>query len=34
VGGWETVNWLVFPPVLIALCLLLLQLRTRAALPA
>jgi predicted MFS family arabinose efflux permease len=34
VGGWETVNWLVFPPVLIGLCLLLLQLRTRPAVPA
>jgi MFS family permease len=34
VGGWETVNWLVFPPVLIGLGLLLLQLRRGRAVPA
>jgi MFS family permease len=31
VGGWETVNWLVFPPVALALVLLLLQVRSKPA---
>jgi MFS family permease len=33
-GGWESVNWLVFPPVAIALVLLAWQQRSKAALPA
>ncbi|NBJ12411.1 MFS transporter [Microvirga arsenatis] len=33
-GGWETVNWLVFPPVAIALFLLAWQQRTKAGAPA
>ena len=33
-GGWETVNWLVFPPVAIALVLLAWQQRTKAIAPA
>ncbi|MXQ11001.1 MFS transporter [Microvirga makkahensis] len=33
-GGWETVNWLVFPPVVIALLLLAWQQRARATVPA
>jgi len=33
-GGWETVNWLVFPPVAIALLLLAWQQRTKAGAPA
>jgi MFS family permease len=33
-GGWESVNWLVFPPVLIALVLLAWQQRTKAVAPA
>ncbi|SCY84418.1 MFS transporter [Microvirga guangxiensis] len=33
-GGWETVNWMVFPPVVIALLLLAWQYRVRAAVPA
>jgi MFS family permease len=33
-GGWETVNWLVFPPVLLALALLAWRRRERAAVPA
>jgi MFS family permease len=31
VGGWETVNWLVFPPVAVALVLVALQFRARRA---
>ncbi|MFN3686348.1 MFS transporter [Salinarimonas sp.] len=30
-GGWETVNWLVFPPVAIALLLVALQARAKRA---
>jgi MFS family permease len=30
-GGWETVNWLVFPPVAVALVLVALQFRARRA---
>ena len=33
-GGWDNVNWLVFPPVLIALALLAWQKQTRAPVPA
>lgn len=33
-GGWDSVNWLVFPPVAIALVLLAWQQRSKAALPA
>jgi len=33
-GGWETVNWLAFPPVAIALFLLAWQQRTKAGAPA
>ncbi|WP_210483100.1 MFS transporter [Microvirga antarctica] len=33
-SGWDLVNWLVFPPVLIALSLLFLQNRTRILAPA
>ncbi|HZH12524.1 MAG TPA: MFS transporter [Microvirga sp.] len=33
-GGWDTVNWMVFPPVLVALVLLLWQHRARATVPA
>ncbi|HZW48476.1 MAG TPA: MFS transporter [Microvirga sp.] len=33
-GGWETVNWMVFPPVLVALLLLAWQQRARVAVPA
>ncbi|WP_262271269.1 MFS transporter [Microvirga yunnanensis] len=33
-GGWESVNWLVFPPVAIALLLLAWQQRTKAIAPA
>jgi MFS family permease len=33
-GGWDTVNWLVFPPVVIALVLLTWQQRTKVAVPA
>lgn len=33
-GGWDTVNWMVFPPVVIALLLLAWQQRARAAVPA
>ncbi|WP_134499820.1 MFS transporter [Microvirga pakistanensis] len=33
-GGWETVNWMVFPPVAAALVLLAWQQRARAAVPA
>jgi MFS family permease len=33
-GGWESVNWLVFPPVVIALVLLAWQQRTRGIAPA
>jgi predicted MFS family arabinose efflux permease len=29
-GGWDTVNWMVFPPVVIALLLLAWQHRARA----
>jgi MFS family permease len=31
-GGWEAVNWLIFPPVLLALTLLVWQRRRRVAL--
>jgi hypothetical protein len=30
-GGWDTVNWLVFPPVAVALVLVALQFRARRA---
>jgi MFS family permease len=33
-GGWESVNWLVFPPVVIALVLLAWQQKTKVAVPA
>lgn len=33
-GGWETVNWMVFPPVAVALLLLAWQQRARATVPA
>ncbi len=33
-GGWDSVNWLVFPPVFIALGLLAWQQRTKVAVPA
>ncbi|RDI59833.1 putative MFS family arabinose efflux permease [Microvirga subterranea] len=33
-GGWDNVNWLVFPPVLIALALLAWQKRAKAPVPA
>jgi len=33
-GGWDTVNWMVFPPVAVALILLAWQHRARAAVPA
>jgi cyanate permease len=33
-GGWDSVNWLVFPPVLIALALIAWDYRARTALPA
>jgi hypothetical protein len=33
-GGWETVNWLVMPPVAVALGLLVWQARARRAVPA
>ncbi|WP_243368432.1 MFS transporter [Microvirga solisilvae] len=33
-GGWDTVNWMVFPPVVVALILLLWQHRARATIPA
>jgi MFS family permease len=33
-GGWESVNWLVFPPVAIALILLAWQQRTKGGAPA
>jgi predicted MFS family arabinose efflux permease len=33
-GGWESVNWLVFPPVAVALVLLAWQQRTKAIAPA
>ncbi|MCG7393941.1 MFS transporter [Microvirga sp. ACRRW] len=33
-GGWDTVNWMVFPPVVVALLLLAWQYRARAAVPA
>lgn len=33
-GGWDNVNWLVFPPVLIALALLAWQRRAKAPFPA
>jgi MFS family permease len=33
-GGWDSVNWLVFPPVAIALFLLVWQQRSKAAVPA
>jgi MFS family permease len=33
-GGWDSVNWLVFPPVAVALVLLAWQQRTKAAAPA
>ncbi len=33
-GGWDTVNWMVFPPVVIALLLLAWQQRVRAPVPA
>ena len=33
-GGWESVNWLVFPPVIVALVLLAWQQRTKGIVPA
>ncbi|UVF17396.1 MFS transporter [Microvirga terrae] len=33
-GGWESVNWLVFPPVAVALLLLAWQQKTKAIAPA
>ncbi len=33
-GGWETVNWMVFPPVAVALLLLAWQQRAGATIPA
>lgn len=33
-GGWNSVNWMVFPPVVIALVLLAWQHRARATVPA
>lgn len=33
-GGWDSVNWLVFPPVAVALILLVWQQRAKAVLPA
>ncbi|MET0530957.1 MAG: MFS transporter [Microvirga sp.] len=33
-GGWDSVNWLVFPPVAIALVLLVWQQRSKAVVPA
>lgn len=33
-GGWDTVNWMVFPPVAVALILLVWQHRGRTAVPA
>ncbi len=33
-GGWETVNWMVFPPVVVALALLAWQRRAKAIAPA
>jgi MFS family permease len=33
-GGWENVNWLVFPPVLVALALLAWQRRAKSPVPA
>jgi membrane protein implicated in regulation of membrane protease activity len=33
-GGWETVNWLVFPPVALALALLAWHGRSRTGAPA
>jgi predicted MFS family arabinose efflux permease len=33
-GGWDSVNWLVFPPVIIALVLLAWQQRAKFAVPA
>jgi MFS family permease len=33
-SGWESVNWLVFPPVAIALALLAWQQKTKAIAPA
>jgi MFS family permease len=33
-GGWDNVNWLVFPPVLVALALLAWQRQAKAAIPA
>lgn len=33
-GGWDYVNWMVFPPIIVALILLAWQQRVRAAVPA
>ena len=33
-GGWESVNWMVFPPVMVALVLLAWQQRTKGIVPA
>jgi predicted MFS family arabinose efflux permease len=33
-GGWDNVNWLVFPPVFIALCLLAWQGHAKSVVPA
>jgi MFS family permease len=33
-GGWESVNWMVFPPVVVALVLLAWQQRAKATIPA
>ena len=34
VGGWVSVNWMVFPPVMVALVLLAWQQRTKGIVPA
>ena len=33
-GGWESVNWMVFPPIMVALVLLAWQQRTKGLVPA
>ena len=33
-GGWASVNWLVFPPVVLALALVFWQARRRSPRPA
>jgi hypothetical protein len=34
IGGWDNVNWVVFPPVFIALGLLAWRRQVKAAVPA